>query len=359
VVFLHVQWPNHVTSTRFVNNGYLAVDLFFILSGFVIAANYSTSIVDLRAALRFMTLRFFRLYPLHLATLACFVGLECLKVVAARAAGIMPEHQPFTGGQSVLPCLANVFLIHGLGWMRTWGFNGPSWSISCEFYVYALVAAASLFGLTRRPIYLIGAAVATAVAYAAIAWERGTLDVVLDLGIVRCIAGFFWGMLIFRFSGWLRSQSPTCITKYQISVAVAVLVTLATVSGPTVLMIIPLFVVLVALLLLDRGPVAQVLMSKPAQYLGRISYSIYMIHYCVIVCVLMFLKRVFPISYKEINPWIGDLIVVVLIGMVVALASGTYAYIEEPGRLFGRRLLQQSGRAHVRVSVASQTSAQC
>ena len=40
VVLLHVEWPNHLTGNKFVQNGYLAVDLFFILSGLVISSNY-------------------------------------------------------------------------------------------------------------------------------------------------------------------------------------------------------------------------------------------------------------------------------------------------------------------------------
>ena len=71
VVFYHVKFPNHFTTYPglFFRNGYMAVDLFFILSGFVIYANYSGKIYNTASALRFIVLRFFRIYPLHLAIL--------------------------------------------------------------------------------------------------------------------------------------------------------------------------------------------------------------------------------------------------------------------------------------------------
>src|ERR1039457_3262386 len=87
VVLLHVEWHNHLTGTRFVRNGYLSVDLFFILSGFVIAANYSAQIVDIPTSLRFLGLRFFRLYPLHIVMLGAFICLECCKLAAQHAFG--------------------------------------------------------------------------------------------------------------------------------------------------------------------------------------------------------------------------------------------------------------------------------
>jgi peptidoglycan/LPS O-acetylase OafA/YrhL len=351
VVLLHVEWSNHITRVRFVANGYLAVDLFFIISGLVISANYSTQIVDVRTFLRFLALRFFRLYPLHFAVLAAFLGLECLKVAAPYALGLRAEHQPFTGGQSLPSLAANIFLVNGLGLFSTPGWNGPSWSISCEFVAYVLFAITAFLGLVRSRAFLVVGALATAIAYARLALTRGTLNVVYDLGLLRCVAGFFWGMLIHRWSIMASCRPLKQMQGYEISVTVAVLLTMATMSGALILIVIPLFILLVALLRSDRGPVARLLTAEPAQYLGRISYSVYMVHEFVILCLRMVLRQVAPTAYDPnahralviINPWIGDVLIFTLVGTVVAIASRTYAWIEEPGRMFGRRALQRDG----------------
>lgn len=69
VVLYHVEVPNHFTHNSFTRHGYLAVDLFLILSGFVISAAYSRQIFDAKSAVEFYWLRFFRIYPLHITML--------------------------------------------------------------------------------------------------------------------------------------------------------------------------------------------------------------------------------------------------------------------------------------------------
>jgi peptidoglycan/LPS O-acetylase OafA/YrhL len=118
VVLFCVQWQNHITGITLVRNRYLAVDLFFVLSGLVIATNYSAKINDFRGALSFRTLRFFRLYPLHVAMLTCFVALEAFKLLGQQKFGIVPEHEPLTGGQTYGTIIVNLFLINGLGVLR-------------------------------------------------------------------------------------------------------------------------------------------------------------------------------------------------------------------------------------------------
>jgi peptidoglycan/LPS O-acetylase OafA/YrhL len=358
VVLLHVEWRNHITGTRLVENGYLAVDLFFIISGLVIATNYAKRIIDIPTSLRFIGLRFFRLYPLHIVMLGVFFGLECCKLAVGHTVGITPEHQPFSGGMSYRSLIANIFLVHGLGWLRQPGWNGPSWSISCEFFAYLAFACATLLGLMRSRLFLFCGVILTVVAYVGIALIHGTLNVTLDLGVVRCFAGFFWGTVLAGCPNflWLRSSQHTA--RADVPITAAVLFSMATLSGPMVVIVIPLFVVLIASLEAERGRIAHLLNSKPMQFLGRISYSIYMIHECVVVCVLMVLKRIGRMSFDPnigrvvaaINPWLGDLLTLALLTAVVLLASQSYRLIEEPGRILGRRLLR-SGRPSYHAEV--------
>src|SRR5580700_6668773 len=81
VVFLHIKWANPLTSLLFFRNGYLMLDLFFVLSGFVICHNYGRKIGNTGDVGHFMFLRFGRLYPLHLFCLIVFLGIEVAKYI--------------------------------------------------------------------------------------------------------------------------------------------------------------------------------------------------------------------------------------------------------------------------------------
>ena len=244
--------------------------------------------------------------------------------------------------------------LNGLHVLPQLSWNGASWSISCELAAYLVFAIAVLTRLVRGRLFFPLGFVIAGVGYAVIAFQWGTLDIRTDWGIVRCLAGFFLGMLISRFNGRkVLSQSPMLAGVVGFAVMIAIVLVMSLVSGPLIVLVIPLFVIAVSLLRSDQGPVARLLISPVAQYLGRISYSIYMVHSLLVVCLLIILKRVFilPMALNQIregpmvllSPWIGDLLVVGIVSAVVAAASVTYAFIETPGRLFGRRLFAGSG----------------
>ena len=100
------------------------------------------------------------------------------------------------------------------------------------------------------------------------------------------------------------------------------------------------------------------------QCLGRISYSIYMVHECVVVCVLMVLKRVGRMSFDSnigrivaaINPWLGDLLTLALLTAVVLFASLTYRLMGTR-RMLGRRLLRSGIPSHHAEALAAQERA--
>ena len=78
--------------------------------------------------------RFFRIYPLHLVMLLCFLGYEVLKLIASRYISI-PD--PAFGRNSIGAFFLNLFLLNGVG-IAPPSFNAPSWSISVEFLAYCV-----------------------------------------------------------------------------------------------------------------------------------------------------------------------------------------------------------------------------
>jgi len=159
-------------------------------------------------------------------------------------------------------------------------------------------------------------------------------------------------MLVFEFSRkGRRSLTGQMAKGWEIIVFLAIALVMAETSGAILFLTIPLFVIGVWLIQSNQGPIAKILISAPAQFLGRISYSIYMVHTLIIVIIIIVSKRVFGVSASDnpvltfplivVNPWLGDVLVVGLIVTVVATASLTYFLVEEPGRLLGRHYFRR------------------
>ncbi len=77
-----------------------------------------------------------------------------------------------------------------------------------------------------------------------------------------------------------------------------------------------------------------------------------MVHYFILVCFLLGLKRFVPMSTDAgvttvvMNPWLGDILIIVTLTIVIAAAWTTYVFVEEPGRLFGRKLVLSGAKTH-------------
>src|SRR3569832_1237739 len=129
-VVLYHYWPNLDPHTpALVSKGYLGVELFFVLSGFILCHVYLQGAGEGRFKYgSFPWARLARVYPLHLATL---LGVGAMAVGAA-AVGI--QHHNDIANWSVLP--ANLLLVHAWGFAKAAAWNHPSWSISAEWFAY-------------------------------------------------------------------------------------------------------------------------------------------------------------------------------------------------------------------------------
>ena len=85
------------TLLHFIANSYLFVDFFFVLSGFVMSTSYQNRLMHGSGVGKFMSLRFGRVYPLHISMLACFIGFKLIRAAIARLAQyLMSRYWPAT-----------------------------------------------------------------------------------------------------------------------------------------------------------------------------------------------------------------------------------------------------------------------
>jgi peptidoglycan/LPS O-acetylase OafA/YrhL len=135
VALFHLEANSHIEDLAFVRNSWLFVDFFFVLSGFVIAANYQRRLLDGFGFWRFVLLRFGRLYPLHLFVLAVFLGLKAIQAQVPVLSSVA-RNQPFGLRDSPVAIAANLLLVHSMGVLDFLSFNILSWSVSTEFWAY-------------------------------------------------------------------------------------------------------------------------------------------------------------------------------------------------------------------------------
>jgi len=335
VCFIHLQLNGYLTTAPSLDSWTLAVDFFFVLSGFVIARVYADELADGERVAVFVVRRLGRLWPLHLTMLALFVVVELAKLALQRETGFSPEHAAFAGARNpadILP-IALFLQTARLGPELTWNF--PSWSISAEIWTYAvfaLVAVTTVGNPGRR------AAVAGAIAL--LAWLVLVVDITgrgmisTDLfGIVRCLLGFFSGVVAehlhrrgsFRALAGGRAEIPAALTGVALVWATAWLPE-ARYFAPVV------FLALVFAHADDRGPLSRCMATWPMQWLGRLSYSIYLTHLFLVAYVVPRLSQTVDRLTAGDAMLREGLVAAIYIALVMAFSLTTWRFIELPGQ---------------------------
>ena len=371
VVLYHMSWTSFVEAQSYVRNSYLMVDLFFVLSGFVIFYAYGNRIRAASDAVRFMWLRFWRLYPLHFTFLIVFLLIECLKAFVQWRFGLIANHPAFSSN-NFSAFIGNLFLLQSLHIYHHITFNYPSWSISAEFYTYIVFALLVLWPSGKRALLVRSALTCTLAAGFLIYLGPTALGDTNDYGIVRCLTGFFLGVLTFALHESLRPlkfiRSNAGPMNWLAFVAFSGFVVFIAFKhrGYSDLAIYPLSATLVLLVALSppAGPI-RFLSTAPFVWLGTVSYSIYMVHASVEWGVAQVLR--FAMHAKEaISPFhatpvlvpgtvTGLCAVAAFLAIVLMLSHFTYAWIEKPLRDWSKtvRLSRQSRPAAPHLKNAS------
>jgi peptidoglycan/LPS O-acetylase OafA/YrhL len=347
VAMFHLVAFSHIYDSPFLRHSYLFVDFFFVLSGFVITASYRAKLLAGFSFWNFMLLRWGRLYPLHIAILAAFIVIELLRY---RYSGLLggEMNDKFSGARSITAIVTNVFLVQSLGVhsMLTW--NLPSWSISVEFYTYAVFAIALI--LLRRRVHFF---VAFVILMAPILLLRfvGQMNTDYEFGMIRCLLGFFIGSVCYDLYLLVKRKeyvgSNIAMSLIEIcSVGLVILFVCLCGNGPFSLAAPLIFGITVIIFSLESGVVSKILKMRPFVFLGALSYSIYMVHALVLIAMsyaCQLVERESEIvlrreGYFGVEMWQGDVSYGVLILLVVGTAYLTYTFIEQPGRRQSRKL---------------------
>jgi peptidoglycan/LPS O-acetylase OafA/YrhL len=329
-----------------VHTGALGVDLFYVLSGFVITLTYLEKLgprPSVRGAVAFWWARICRVWPVYALLTTLFGGWILYKSTRVTDGFLVWQTtQPTVDVWHWLEQLAMVQLWHrpffdGSSWVA------PAWSISAEWLAYVVfpLTVLLLWRVRRAPAVVTGlAAVLCMVPFAYVCYSTGNpyhpYSWVLRIGL-----GFLAGALTYLTVRRIRITPRV----EQVAALLAVLAVLevliglwwgwwrgqgqAEYGGIVVL----LFPVLVGSLAVSRRGLSRVLSTGPMVHGGRISYSLYLVHVPVFEIFWTYMgwsPRIAPGSA------LGTLLVPHVLLLAVLLAHLAYRYVEEPSRLWLR-----------------------
>ena len=340
------------TKTKFIQSGWLWVDFFFVLSGFVLCHAYGANFqqtVSKTAYKKYLLARFARVYPLHFLTL--WAAVAVILVIRSMADGLDPFFQIIFGLYTIP---ASLLLTQSLHLFGTAPLNTPSWSLSTEWWVYMI------FPLLVRPFFRlsgIGKLLAfTGIAalflglmyyivphYSNMPFDKPgvlsppTINTLTDWGLIRCLAGFLLGMLFYEL---YRSQWAFGVLKSGwVFLFFAIGVCVAMHAGIHELLILAFFPFIILTAAYNSDFVKRALETRPLQRLGDYSFSIYMVHIPIAFALTaMFTLPQNPKMFSSFDALMktkfppGELMCLLLVGLTLGVAALTYRYVEVPAR---------------------------
>jgi peptidoglycan/LPS O-acetylase OafA/YrhL len=357
VVIFHFCWyfpavhPERYTGA--VYKGYLAVDLFFVLSGFVITHVYKEGFAGRVTGRRyrdFLKARVARIYPLHITVLLLFVATATAERAASYALRGSFEPIPLLGERSIGGFIANIVMLQGL-WARELSWNDPSWSISLEFLAYLLFPL--LFPVLWRagPAAKAGLGAMPLVALGLLAYRTGGYFNQWNgtYAILRCLPEFLAGMLL--YSGYQNGIFASVLASDAALGAVVLLLAALLHLGAPDLAIIPLFPLLILAAVRNTGRLAPLLNSPPLVWLGDISYSLYLLHWFLLFVTTEIARRLPGLDFANLPLAPSLALIAVLIAASLTLATLSFRFIEVTGRRWLRQRLD-GGRPAAVMRVA-------
>jgi peptidoglycan/LPS O-acetylase OafA/YrhL len=260
------------------SRGSLAVDLFFLLSGFVLAHVYWQRFDrdrSWRAISGFLWARFSRIYPASLFATVVFVLTYTV------------GNLPFPANASFTRQLAAALLLVQVPWLEEVVINSPSWSISAEWYAYLIFpfAAPMIFRLRRHTAGVVCVALLIEIAvYHTIFSYRQPGE---GWGaLVRALPEFTVGIFAYRFYG--ESLFRQIWQKDVVLISTIGMLTAASLLGAPGGLIVILLLMLLLCSVCNTGYAAAVLNARPLRWLGEVSYSVYIFQILPFMVVVSF-----------------------------------------------------------------------
>jgi peptidoglycan/LPS O-acetylase OafA/YrhL len=333
-VNLSSAFPSYLEN--FISKGWLGVDLFFILSGFVISYVHQSDFLSLKgeAVRRFIKLRVARIYPAHF--IATIILLPV--VIGAHVFSIYTIPSDGDNQFTLMKLFYSLLLINGWGIPGSIGWNVPSWSVGSEWFAYLCFPfIAYVYNKIRATwIHFLLILVIFSIMVILAVFLNDMQQYMLHeaYSLARITSEFLVGCSLYNIFKRLPDHNH-----YDLAAMVSCLlvITFASIGlSPFYdFLIIMGFAALLLSLSRSEGIVAGIFASQPLLYLGRISYSIYLAHATILMIFNQIFKRVAPAEMGEA----AYCLVFYTFYIAGAIIAGhiLYALVEKPARNYLRK----------------------
>ena len=317
-------------------HGSLAVDVFFVLSGFIMGYTYRASFEreDTASAYRkFLLKRAGRILPLNAAISIALVlvGLASLELFGSNTVPtVRPDHV-------LIDLVSNLFLLPGIGIGHS--LNWPAWSISVEFVAYFVfpILLAAIFNKSRL-LLVVSCLLAVVGMWASVGPNFGISGMHNHpwpwRDILRCVCEFGLGLAAYRAFSSGRFTKVFSKDAVALSILASVLLIVLLNLGELFAML--LFPALILALSLNSGWVARILSIRPLHFLGEISFSLYLVTDPFRQPLQHLVKYLHP---TPLLPHQGMAMAAICAIAMILPAWVTFNLVEKPGRSAMRHML--------------------
>ncbi len=359
------------------NVGYLGVDLFFVLSGFILTFTHLDRMAENwgpKKMAGFLWLRLSRIWPVLFFMLLVWGAYHAFSVEANNDGRLQAALDPSR-------FLEHVFLVHAWSTAHH-DWNPVDWSLSAEWLAYlvftvlVVVLARMLVHVSTRALLVVVAVLAVPMVVIGMGFQDGSDllwngdTIVGGIVPVRVLTEFFAGavvaLLVMRHGATVKLPwflKPTAIMATIVVVLYAVQrwdpaprfrfgqdwrINGHLMWGSTeTVVVVPLFLLLIGSLAVSRrDPATRLLASRVLVWGGKISFALYMVHWLFLDLArkMIYSKLAIPEQLSGWQSWPFRLTVLVAIGLAVLSAHLVYRFVEEPCRRIMRTLLPSSMR---------------
>ena len=302
----------------FYNYGYMGVNFFWCISGFIFYWKYGDAIKHIKFS-NFFISRFSRLYPLHFITLILVLFLQNLYFS-------LNQNYFITQNNDFYHFFLHLFFASNWGFEKGMSFNGVIWSVSIEVLVYALFFI--LLTIFNKNIF-VNILIVIICLFFKLIYEH------LAHNLIDCALFFFIGgflSFVLNFKKFYKKFIKTCSLLFILSLILIVNMNLF--NFDNFMYIAQIFLYPSLILLSCEIYFNNKNLTRILKLLGNLTYSSYLLHFPIQIFITIFYFKI-----DEEIPFNDNLFFLFYISVVLTLSYYSFKYFEDPCKKKIRNLI--------------------